>query len=283
MSAWTAAAEERNVRRSPSPSSVPGIFYEFVIESPARRGTGATSHTPARLPPRRPSLAEADRLNPPEIPRDGSARRSLIAVLASIAVAAVLVASLGSRLPLDRLGERLEDSGVVGVAAFLLVGTAAAAVGLPRQGLAFVAGLAWGTWSGLALSLAAATGGCALTFGVSRRWLHARVRKRHPAFVSALERLIEHDAFAKIVALRLQPLGTNLITTLGAGITPMPATTFLLASCVGYVPQMLVFALLGAGVRVSSGTRLLASGALLLCSVGVGAWLYRRHVVRRSR
>ena len=222
-------------------------------------------------------------MNSSGITPEGGCRRSLIVALALIAVAAVLVASLGSRLPLDRLGGRLEDSGGVGVAAFLLVGTAAAAVGLPRQSLAFVAGLAWGTWSGLALSLAAATGGCALTFGVSRRWLHARVRDRHPAFVSALERLVEHDAFAKIVALRLQPLGTNLITTLGAGITRIPATTFLLASCVGYVPQMLVFSLLGAGIRVSSGTRLLASGALLLCSVGVGALVYRRHVVRLSR
>ena len=58
----------------------------------------------------------------------------------------------------------------------------------------------------------------------------------------------------------------------------MPRAVFLAASLVGYVPQMAVFALLGAGVRVGSGTRLLASGVLLLISLAIGAVLYRRHV-----
>ena len=202
-----------------------------------------------------------------------------VALLVAVVLAGVLV---GRHVPLESIGARLEGSGSSGVLGFLLGGALATAAGLPRQGLAFIGGLAWGVSVGLVLSLVAAIGGCALTLELSRRWLHERIRARYPGFVDALARLVRRDAFAKIVALRLQPLGTNLLTNLCAGLTPMPRSTFLLASLVGYVPQMLVFALLGSGVRVGSGTRLLASGLLLLVSLAIGVALYRRHVVRAA-
>ena len=213
------------------------------------------------------------------VPSEGR-RRGLGAALLLLAAVVIGGVLLGRHVPLDALGARLEGTGLAGAIAFLAGGVLATAVGLPRQGLAFVAGLAWGTSAGLALSLAAAIGGCALTLEASRRWLHARVRERHPGFVDALARLVRRDAFAKIVALRLQPLGTNLLTNLCAGLTPMPRGRFLAASLVGYVPQMLVFALLGSGVRVGSGLQLLTSGLLLLLSLAIGLLLYRRHLAR---
>jgi len=208
----------------------------------------------------------------------GRSRRTLALVLGLLGGIVVGGVFVGRHAPLDTLGARLEGSGPAGLAGFLVAGALATAVGLPRQGLAFVAGLAWGTTAGLALSLVAAIGGCALTLEASRRWLHRHVRARHPAFVDTLTRLVRRDAFAKVIALRLQPFGTNLLTNLCAGLTPMPRGAFLAASLIGYVPQMLVFALLGSGVRIGSGTRLLASAALLLVSLAIGAVLYRRHV-----
>ena len=203
-----------------------------------------------------------------------------LAALLLLAVVVALSVALGRHVPLDAFGARLEGSGAGGMVLFCTLGVLGTAVGLPRQGLAFVAGLAWGTVPGVALSLAAAVGGCALTLWFSARFLGERVRRRHPRFVAALDRLLVHDAFAKIVALRLQPLGTNLLTNLCAGLTRMPRATFLAASALGYVPQMTVFALLGAGIRVESGTRLVASGALLALSLAIGVVLYRRHVGR---
>jgi len=206
-----------------------------------------------------------------------------LAALLLLAVIVVSGALLGRQVPLEAFGARLEGRGTSGIALFVALGVLGTAVGLPRQALAFVGGLTWGTVAGLSLSLAAAVGGCALTLWISTRLLRDRVARRHPRFVAALARLLEHDAFAKIVALRLQPLGTNLLTNLCAGLTPLSRRTFLAASLVGYVPQMLVFALLGSGLRVGSGERLLASGALLLLSLALGAWVWRRHLARARR
>jgi len=211
----------------------------------------------------------------------GASRKRGRGALISLLLLAVIVVGgvlIGREVPFERIGAGLEGSGLAGPSLFLIGGVLGTAVGLPRQGLAFVGGLAWGVVPGLLLSLLAAVGGCALTLEASRRWLHGRVRERYPSVVLALARLVRRDGFAKIVALRLQPLGTNLLTNLCAGLTPMPRSTFLAASAIGYVPQMLVFALLGSGVRIGSTQRLLASGALLMISLVMGVVLYRRHV-----
>ena len=182
------------------------------------------------------------------------------------------------QIALDSIGVRMEEGGAGVVLIFLLAGVLATAIGLPRQGLAFVAGFAWGVVPGLALSLAAAIGGCALTSEVSRRWFSRPVTDRYPRVVAQLARLTRRDAFLKIIVLRIQPLGTNFLTNLCAGLTPIPRRVFLGASLVGYVPQMLVFTLLGSGVRVGSGSQLLVSGALLVISLLLGFILYRRHL-----
>ena len=211
----------------------------------------------------------------PTVPRISAGTLAASLLLALVLVSGALI---GRHVPLDALGARLEGSGPLGVLLFGALGTLGTAIGLPRQGLAFVAGLAWGTTAGLVLSLVAAVGGCALTLWFSGRFLRSRIERRHPRVVAALTRLLERDAFAKIVALRLQPLGTNLLTNLCVGLTAMPRRTFLAASALGYVPQMTVFALLGAGVRVESGARLALGGVLLLLSLAIGGVLYRRHV-----
>lgn len=217
-------------------------------------------------------------------PADG--RRSRVRTAEVIAVLLLLIGVIlvgwfvARHIPLESLGARMEAGGSLAVLTFLLMGVLATSVGLPRQGLAFIAGFAWGVAPGLALSLAAAIGGCALTSEVSRRWFAHAVAERHPRAIARLERLIRQDAFLKVIVLRLQPLGTNFLTNLCAGLTSVPRSVFLLASLLGYVPQMLVFTLLGSGVRVGSETQLLVSGALLALSVLLGVVLYRRH--RRS-
>ncbi len=51
---------------------------------------------------------------------------------------------------------------------------------------------------------------------------------------------------------------------------------FLLASAIGYVPQTVVFALLGGGVRVDRGEQLLLAAALFVLASVLGLWLMRR-------
>lgn len=176
-----------------------------------------------------------------------------------------------------QLGEFIESKGLFGGLIFFIVTALSTAVGLPRQLFAFAAGFAFGVINGVLLSSFGAICGCAMTFYCSRKWLSELVLSRFPTVVIALNKLITKDTFLKILVLRLQPLGTNLITNLCAGVTVIPAKLFLTSSWLGYVPQMLIFCLLGAGVRINSNTYLLYSLSLLSMSLILGAWLFKRY------
>lgn len=188
------------------------------------------------------------------------------------------------RYPLDTLIDHeavaawIDRWGVIGTLGFVVIGIFATAVGLPRQLMAFIGGYTFGVLAGLSLSLMAAIGGCFLCFQVSRRLLRNRVAQRFGSTVNFLNRLMRDDAFLKIIVLRLQPLGTNLATNLAAGVTTLSAPVFIGSSFLGYIPQMLVFSLMGSGVRVQSSTQLLVSATLFVVSLLLGVWLYRRHV-----
>ena len=166
-----------------------------------------------------------------------------------------------------RFGERLQAASWFELLLYICVGIVATAVGLPRQLFAFISGFAFGVVPGVLLSLFMAILGCGIAFSFSRRFLRRWLIKRHRRLVDGLDSLTRYDAFWKIVMLRFQPLGTNLLTNLAAGVSEMPARLFLPASLVGYVPQMVVFALLGSGVRLGSSSQLAVSFGLLLVSV----------------
>lgn len=180
------------------------------------------------------------------------------------------------------LGEYIESLGAFGVLAFIVITALATSVGLPRQLFAFAAGFSFGIVAGVLLSSFAAIVGCAITFFCSRRWLRVHVQSRYPRVVYSLNNLLQDDVFFKIFVLRLQPLGTNLITNLCAGVTAVSAALFLSSSWFGYLPQMLVFALLGAGVRVGSNAYLIYSLSMLGASLAIGLWLYKRAISEKS-
>jgi uncharacterized membrane protein YdjX (TVP38/TMEM64 family) len=83
--------------------------------------------------------------------------------------------------------------------------------------------------------------------------------------------------FGATLAIRLLPFGNNLALNLLAGAAGIPLLPYLAASALGYLPQTLVFALLGKGVRVDGLWQLALSAALLLVSLGIGLRLLRRH------
>jgi len=205
-------------------------------------------------------------------------QRGRWALPVALLLAAVLLFSwLGDRVPAREWGERLGAAGPGGALLMVTAGALGTSIGLPRQLVALIAGYAFGIGAGLTLALVAALGGCALTLFAGRRWLAVPVAGRYPAQVGWLRRFVQRDAFLKILVLRLQPFGTNLISNLAAGVIGLSPAVFLSASLVGYVPQTLVFVLIGSGVRVGSSTELYVALGLLLVSLGLGALLWRRH------
>lgn len=213
-------------------------------------------------------------------------RRPVIGLMALVILGGLLFGLVAyppsEWVPAVSIGEDLEAAGFPGLLAFLGVGVLATAIGFPRQMVAFIAGLAYGVMPGLLASLVSALMGCFLTAFLSRRFFSASVLARFPGPAAQLERMLRNDFFVKILVLRLQPLGTNLLTNILIGFTATPLRIFIAASAVGYIPQMLVFSLLGSGIRVGSQTQLIVSAVLLLLSLMLGTFVYRRHKARQS-
>ena len=77
-------------------------------------------------------------------------------------------------------------------------------------------------------------------------------------------------------------MGNNLALNLLAGMAGIAPAPFLAASALGYLPQTVVFALLGKGVRVDGAWQIGLAAALLAVSVGIGFGLLRRHSAGRT-
>jgi uncharacterized membrane protein YdjX (TVP38/TMEM64 family) len=168
-----------------------------------------------------------------------------------------------------------------GESAFVVVGAAAAAIGIPRQAVAFLGGYAFGPLTGGLLGLAAQVLGCAASFFwarlVGRGWAERRMAGRFGRRLRPLRDLLAGSPFGATLALRLLPVGNNLALNLLAGVAGIRALAFIAASALGYLPQTAIFALAGAGVAVDREGQLLLAGALFLGSAAIGYWLLRRH------
>ena len=222
---------------------------------------------------------------PPAAPRAALAAAGRLALLAlGLGLAGWIVRLLGlapgGESGMAWVDHWIRGQGMQGEAVFLVVGAAAAAAGLPRQGVAFLGGYAFGTPAGIALALVAQLLGCAASFFwarlLGRDWAARRLQGRFGRRLRPLHDRLVARPFGATLALRLLPVGNNLALNLLAGLSGVRALPYLAGSAIGYLPQTLVFVLLGNGVAVDRSAQLLLGAALFAVSVALGAWLLRR-------
>lgn len=167
-------------------------------------------------------------------------------------------------------------TGIADAVVLVALGTLACAVGVPRQIVAFAAGYAWGAAEGAALALLAQSLGCAADLfwarSIARNFVQARIRGR----ALQLDRLLTKTPFFTALTLRLMPVGNNLLLNLLAGVSAVPARGFLLGSVVGFIPQTIIFALIGAGSRIARGTQIEIGAGLFMLSTLIGLAMLRR-------
>jgi len=210
----------------------------------------------------------------------------LLLMVAGLALGGFLLRAVGAAPGTEWVDLYIRDQGLLGETLFVLAGALATAVGVPRQAVAFLAGYAFGTVIGVGVALAAQLLGCALAFfwagAVGRGWAERRLAGRFGPRLRPVVETLRENPFGAALALRLFPVGSNLALNLLAGMSAIPALPFLAASALGYLPQTVIFALLGKGVRVDGAWQLALSGLLLAVSVGLGLWLMRRHRAGRA-
>ncbi len=209
-----------------------------------------------------------------------AATLKLVVMAAGLAGAGLLLRAFGAAPGTEWVDLHVRGQGLGGELMFLALGAALTAVGVPRQAVAFLGAYAFGVAVGTLLALLATLAGCGLSFYwarlVARDWAERRMSGRFGRRLRPLRDALAASPFGATLALRLLPLGNNLALNLLAGMAGVAFLPYLAASALGYLPQTLVFAFLGKGVRVDGAWQLALAAGLFVVSVAIGFWLLRR-------
>ncbi|MBM3565314.1 MAG: TVP38/TMEM64 family protein, partial [Alphaproteobacteria bacterium] len=182
----------------------------------------------------------------------------------------------------DAFNERWIDSAVRGQGwrgelLFVAAGAAFISVGLPRQMIAFLGGYAFGMIEGTLWAWLAAVLACIASFGYARVLGRQLVATRFPGRIRRIDDFLADNPLTMILLIRFLPVGSNLVTNLAAGVSKVSAPVFVGGSAIGYVPQTVVFALIGSGIAVDPGIRIAIGAVLFAASGALGVYLYRRY------
>lgn len=149
-------------------------------------------------------------------------------------------------------------------------------IGFPRQLAAILAGYIFGALFGMIIATSAAIIGCIFTTNIARYFLHRIIKRSYPKQLNKVSEFFNQDTFLKAIIIRLIPAGSNFLTNVLAGVAKTPRTPYVLGSSIGFIPQMTVFSLLGAGLQINGQQQLIFSGALLVIALLLSAYVYKR-------
>jgi len=200
----------------------------------------------------------------------------LPALLRAAAMVAVLLAA---GYVLRRFGTgwlKAVPADAAGAAALVVVGGLMTAAGLPRQVLAFSAGTVFGAAGGVWWALLGQMLGCALGFFAARTVAGDWARRRLTGRWRRLDGFILAQPFTATLTLRLLPVSSNVAVNLLAGVAGVPPVPFLGATLLGYLPQTVIFALLGSGMQVGRPVQVGAGLALFVASAALGLVMWQR-------
>jgi uncharacterized membrane protein YdjX (TVP38/TMEM64 family) len=190
---------------------------------------------------------------------------------------AVSLPLLGGGTAQTTLVNLVAQGGVQGPVAFLGVATLLTAIGLPRQIPAFVAGYAFGPWSGVAIALLSQLIACAADFVWARAMARDFVARRFGKRLKRIDQALAARPFMATLTFRLMPVGSNILLTLVAGLSSIRALPFLAASLIGFVPQTVIFALLGRGSAPTHTGVLAVGAAMFVASASLGLYLFGKY------
>ena len=176
---------------------------------------------------------------------------------------------------------QIRGQGTTGELLFVLVCALLGSVGLSRQLIAFLAGYAFGVGYGFVLSMLAVVAACMMTFYVSRFFLRSFMWRHFSERIRQVDNFIRDNTFMMALLIRLLPLGSNWMANIAAGVSGVRSVPFFTGSALGYMPQMLIFALVGSGARVDEFWQVVLAMVLFVVAAVIGGYLYRKY--RRGR
>ena len=108
---------------------------------------------------------------------------------------------------------------------------------------------------------------------IGREWVTRRISER----MRRIDAFLANNTFAMTLLIRFLPVGNNLMVNLTAGVSGAGALAFIGGSALGYIPQTVIFALVGSGIDIDPVFRIGLAVVLFAVSGAMGVFLYRRH------
>ncbi|MGD8631722.1 MAG: VTT domain-containing protein, partial [Gammaproteobacteria bacterium] len=90
-------------------------------------------------------------------------------------------------------------------------------------------------------------------------------------------RFIKENTLSMTVLIRLLPLGNNAGVNIAAGVSGARSLPFFLGSALGYLPQTVIFALVGSGTGVNQYWQVAVAMLMFVVATLLGAMLYRKY------
>lgn len=177
----------------------------------------------------------------------------------------------------------IRGQGFAGIGLYIGLVALLTAVGVPRQICSFLGGYVFGVVLGTVWATIGTAVACALTFGYARFVGQAALQKRWGPRLKPFNDFLCQAPFVLTAVVRIVPLGSNFLTNLAAGISTIPALPFLSGSCVGFIVQNAIFALMGSGLRFSTTGHAVLSAVLYVLSLSLGYWVFRRYKRAQGR
>ena len=206
----------------------------------------------------------------------------LIVVLVGVGFA-IQSGSLGENFDQAWIDTHVRRSNWNGELVYLVGAALFVALGLPRQVVSFLGGYAFGLNLGVVLALSATTFGCVVSFLFARFIGRGIISKHFPTRIVKADTFFKENTFSMTLLIRLLPLGSNFITNLVAGVSSARAFAFIGGSAIGYIPQTVIFALLGSGINIEPQFRITLSVILFVVSAALGVYLYRQYRLRQAQ
>ena len=204
--------------------------------------------------------------------------RGLVLIGLLVALGFLLKSSgLGENIDKDWIDVHVRNNGFEGRLLFVGVAALLAAAGFPRQIISFLAGYAFDLNLGFVLALIACGIGCTIAFLFARIIGRDWVKSKFPRRLDKADQFFSANTFTTTLLIRFMPAGSNFVTNLVAGVSGAKALSFIAGSTLGYMPQTVIFALLGSGINLDPGFRITLSVVLFISSIALGIFLYRKY------
>jgi len=215
-----------------------------------------------------------------------SVRRKILLFTFVCLVATALVIYFFSGIDPEKIQHWLKHAGIWAPIIYVVLYVVATTLMLPSTALNLSGGAIFGLWIGILWTSVGALLAAVVTFMFTRTIGRDMGKKRFAKQWQVMDAELCRGGLLYIFAIRLLPIIPNGVVNFSAGLTSISFKDYFIGTCLGTVPGILPFVMLGSSgvTAIKTGDVFPVIGALLLlsCLTLAAAW-YRRGIVLKPR